>query len=415
MSAFRPRHDPWNQNGEALTPTTDAPRPAHTTVPFLPFHRPSIGDEEIRGVLEVLQSGWLTTGPRVKEFERRFAEFIGSQTAIAVSSCTAALQLALDAIGVAEGDEVILPTMTFASTGAVVMHLRATPVLVDCANDSFHIDVQAVEKAITPHTKAIVPVHYSGQPCDMECLTRVARAHGVLIIEDAAHALPSRYNGQMIGTIGDITCFSFYATKTVTCGEGGMITTDNAEYAERVRILSLHGISREAWKRYSAEGSWRYEIEALGYKNNLTDIQAALGLAQMNKCESMRTRRELLAARYTEALSSLEAFALPEVPQGIQHAWHLYVAQVNSDTLSITRDELIEELRDRRIGTSVHFIPLHLHVLYRKRFGYRPGHFPNAEKRFSAAISLPLFPDMTFEEQDRVVEALHEIVRLHRR
>jgi len=386
-----------------------------TDVPFLPFHRPLIESEEVSAVLEVLQNGWLTTGPRVRQFEARFAEYVGASHAVAVSSCTAALHLALHAIGLEEGDEVILPTMTFASCGEVVLYFKAKPVLVDCEENSFHMDARLIEQAITPRTRAILPVHYSGYACDMDAILDVARRRGLKVIEDAAHAFPSRYNGRTIGTIGDITCFSFYATKTVTAGEGGMVTTENPEYADRIRILSLHGISREAWKRYSSDGSWRYDIEAVGYKYNLTDLQAAVGLAQLQKCDSMRARRAALAARYTEAFSSLDAFTPPSVPHHVEHAWHLYVLQVNEGTLHIERDRIIEELKVRGIGASVHFIPLHLHPLYQQYCGYRTGQFPQAEKRFAGALSLPLFPGLSFTEQDRVIQALHDIARLHHR
>src|SRR4029077_5292105 len=238
---------------------------------------------------------------------------------------------------------------------------------------------------------------------------------GLKVIEDAAHSFPSSYKGKAVGMIGDITCFSFYATKTLTTGEGGMITTENQEYADRMRILSLHGISRDAWKRYTAEGSWRYDIEAMGFKYNLTDLQAAIGAVQLSKCRSMQARRAQLAQRYTQALSSLDAFVTPGVPENVEHAWHLYVLQLREGVLKIGRDRVIEELKARGIGTSVHFIPLHLHTLYREYCGYHAGDFPNAEKRFAGSVSLPIFPGMSPEEQDRVIEALHEIARLHRR
>lgn len=393
-----------------------ASSPATTsTLPFVPFHRPLIEQDEIDSVLEVLHSGWLTTGPGVKKFEKSFADHIGTTHAVAVSSCTAALHLALEAIGIQEGDEVILPTMTFASTGEAILYFKAKPILVDCTRDSFHLDPSAVESAITPRTKAVLPVHYSGYACDMDSILQIAHGHDLKIVEDAAHALPSKYKGRTVGTIGDITCFSFYATKTVTCGEGGMITTENPDYADRVRTLSLHGISREAWKRYSADGSWRYDIEALGYKYNLTDLQAAVGLAQLRKCESMRGRRASLAARYTDAFSSLESFITPEVPLDVEHAWHLYVLQINEKALKIDRDRVIEELKLRGIGTSVHFIPLHLHSLYRNCCGYRQGQFPNAETQSFRALSLPLFPGMTTQEQDRVIHALQDISNLYSR
>lgn len=386
-----------------------------TATSFLPFHRALIEEDEINAVVEVLRGGWLTTGPRTREFEAAFARYVGAEYAVSFSSCTAALHLALAALDLGEGDEVILPTMTFASSGEVVLYFRARPVLVDCRAGSFHIDPEKIEQALTDRTKIIMPVHYAGSPCDMEAVTEIARHHKLKIVEDAAHAFPSACNGRMIGTIGDITCFSFYATKTMTTGEGGMATTSNAEYADRMRMMSLHGISRDAWKRYTAEGSWRYDILRLGYKYNLTDVQAAIGLAQLAKCESMRLRRAAIAEHYIQALRGVDAFELPTISQDTSHALHLFVLEVNPDALRIDRDRVIEELKQRGIGTSVHFIPLHLHPLYQEHLGYRIGQFPNAERRFERAISLPLFPSMTQGDADRVVEALQEIARSYRR
>jgi perosamine synthetase len=277
------------------------------------------------------------------------------------------------------------------------------------------MDPEAVERAISPRTKAIVPVHFAGQPCEMRRLVEFARRRELKVIEDAAHALPARYHGKMVGTIGDITCFSFYATKTITTGEGGMATTDNPEFADRMRVMRLHGISKDAWKRYSAEGSWRYEILDAGYKYNLTDLQAALGIAQLHKSDSMWARRQALADRYTKALASFEAFETPHVLSGMQHAWHLYVIQVNRHALRIHRDQLIQELHKRGIGTSVHFIPLHTHPYYRKQWGYRPGDFPVAENYFERCVSLPLYPAMSDEDQDSVIEALSDLAREYRR
>jgi dTDP-4-amino-4,6-dideoxygalactose transaminase len=381
---------------------------------FLPFHRAPIEEEEIAGVVEVLRSGWLTTGPRVREFEWAFARYVGAGHALAVNSCTAALHLALAAIGLSAGDEVILPTMTFAATGEVVLYFSARPVLIDCEEHSFHLDPKKIEQAVTPRTRAILPVHYGGSACDMDRILEIARRHNLKVIEDAAHALPARYNGRVVGTLGDITCFSFYATKTLTTGEGGMAVTNCEEYAERMRILTLHGISRDAWKRYTAEGSWRYEILEPGFKYNLTDLAAAIGLAQLAKCDAMQARRAAVADRYTRALQGCDAFELPASPAQGQHAWHLYVIRVNPLALRILRDRVIEELKERGIGTSVHFIPLHLHPLY-QTLGYRAGQFPFAESHFERAISLPIYPTMTDDDVDRVVEALTDIARIHRR
>jgi dTDP-4-amino-4,6-dideoxygalactose transaminase len=381
----------------------------------VPFHRASIGAAEIDAVVEVLRSGWLTTGPRVREFEAEFARYVGAKHAVALNSCTAALHLALAATGVREGDEVILPTMTFAATGEVVLYLKARPVLVDCASGSYQLDPDATARAITPRTKAIIPVHFAGVCCDMDPILEIARQHNLKIVEDAAHALPSSYRGRMVGTLGDITCFSFYATKTVTTGEGGMATTDNSEYADRMRMLSLHGISRNAWNRYTEKGTWKYEILEAGYKYNLTDIQAALGLVQLQRCEEMRARRAYLAERYSRALASLDAFETPSMQNDEGHAWHLYVIRVNAAALSIGRDQVIEELRQRGIGTSVHFIPLHLHRFYQEQLGYRAGQFPVAEENYETSISLPIFSEMNDEESDRVVDALCTIAREFRR
>jgi dTDP-4-amino-4,6-dideoxygalactose transaminase len=386
-----------------------------TTANFLPFHRALIEEEEINAVLGVLQSGWLTTGPRVQEFEAAFARYIGATHALAVNSCTAALHLALAAIGIEEGDEVILPTMTFAASGEVVLYFKARPVLVDCLDGSFHMDPEQIERAITRRTRAILPVHYAGYPCDMDRILDIAQRHSLKVIEDAAHALPASYKGRPVGTLGDITCFSFYATKTLTTGEGGMAATENPEYAERMRVLSLHGISRDAWKRYTSEGSWRYDVLEPGYKYNFTDLQAALGLAQLAKCDSMSANRAAIANRYNQALASLDAFETPAAPPNVEHAWHLYVLLVNASALRIGRDRVIEELKQRGIGTSVHFIPLHLHSLYRNRLGYTHGQFPNAEARFERAISLPIYPGMQQVDIDRVIEALHDVAREYRR
>lgn len=386
-----------------------------TATKFLPFHVPLIEEEEIQAVTEVLQSGWITTGPKVKEFEKEFAKFTGASHVLAVNSGTAALHLALDAVGLEDEDEVLIPTMTFAATAEAVLYFRAKPVLVDCARDTFNMDPDEVEKAMTARTKAIIPVHFGGHPCEMDRLLEMAKYHHLKVVEDAAHALPARYKGKMVGTLGDITCFSFYATKTITTGEGGMAATENVDYADRMRLLSLHGISKDAWKRYSANGSWRYEILEVGYKYNLMDLQAALGLVQLAKCEAMWKRRATLALRYNQGLASLDAFRIPQVHADVQHAWHLYVILVDPTVLRIHRDQVIEELRQRGIGTSVHFIPLHLHPYYQKRWGYRAGQFPLAEDYFDRCISLPLFPRMSDQDADRVLEGLKDIAYQFRR
>lgn len=382
---------------------------------FLPFHVPDIDEDEIQAAVEILRSGWLTTGAKVGQFEADFASYVGCQHAVAVNSGTAALHLALDAVGVREGDEVLVPTMTFAASAEVVLYFKAKPVLVDCRGDTMNIDPDQIEKAITDKTKAIMPVHIGGQPCDMDRILEIARVYHLKVIEDAAHALPACYRGSMVGTIGDITCFSFYATKTITTGEGGMATTEHPEWAERMRIMSLHGISRDAWKRYTAEGSWYYEILYPGYKYNLTDVAAALGIQQLKKCDRFWEQRQRYAAWYNAGFNDVPEVDVPYVAPGVQHAWHLYVIQLNLERLRINRNRFFELLRQENIGTSVHFIPLHLHPYYRDAFGYRPADFPTASAVFERIISLPIYPKLTAADVQRVIDTVRALVKQHRR
>jgi len=382
---------------------------------FLPFHVPEIGPEEIRSVVETLESGWLTSGSKVKRFEENFSRFIGCQYSVAVNSCTAALHLALEAVGIDEGDEVIVPTMTFTATAEVVLYFKAKPVLVDCRPNSFNIDPDLLERAITAKTKAIIPVHFGGQSCDMERILQIARKHKLYVIEDAAHALPAKYHGKTIGTIGDITCFSFYATKTITTGEGGMATTQNPEWAARMRMMSLHGISHDAWKRYTKEGSWYYEVVQPGFKYNLTDIGAAIGIEQLKKCDAFGAARTRIAATYDQRFSDLYEIETPVCEPDVQHAWHLYVIQLDLERLKINRDQFIETLKEQGIGTSVHFIPLHLHPYYRDKFSYVPDDFPKATEIYQRIISLPIYPKMTESQVDHVVQAVSKTVQRYRR
>jgi dTDP-4-amino-4,6-dideoxygalactose transaminase len=382
---------------------------------FLPFHIPEIGDEEVAAVADTLRSGWLTAGPKVRDFEARFARFTGAAHAIAVNSGTAALHLALEAAGIGPGDEVLVPAMTFAATAEVVVQLGARPVLVDSQPDTLNIDPQAAATAITPHTKAIMPVHFAGHPCDMDAILELAAAHGLIVAEDAAHALPARWRGKMVGTIGDLTCFSFYATKTITTGEGGMITTEDPDWAERMRIMSLHGISKDAWKRYTAEGTWRYEIIAPGYKYNMTDIAAAIGIEQLAKCEAFLQARLRCKRLYDEGFAELGAIETPVAGDDIEHAWHLYAIRLDLDQLRIGRDQVIALLKERNIGAAVHFIPLHLHPYYRETFGYKPTDFPCASAAFERIISLPIYPRLSDGDIADVVGAVTDIVREYRR
>jgi len=378
---------------------------------FIPFHAPDIGDDEISSVVETLRSGWLTTGPKVKKFEEDFSKYLGCSHAVAANSCTAALHLALDAIGAKEGDEIIIPTLTFAATAEVVLYFKATPILVDCERDTLNLDPCHLEAAITSKTKAIVPVHFGGQPCDMSRILEIARSYRLNVIEDAAHALPASYQGKKVGTLSDITCFSFYATKTITTGEGGMATTENSEWAKRMRMMSLHGISHDAWKRYTKEGSWYYEILNPGFKYNLTDIAAAIGIEQLKKCDGYCESRKRIALIYDSCFADLPEIQTPVCRSNVEHAWHLYVIQLNLERLRLTRNEFVEALRDEGIGTSVHFIPLHLHPYYRDKFGYKPSDFPNASSAFERIVSLPIYPTMTETNIEVVISAVKKIVR----
>lgn len=382
---------------------------------FLPFHVPEIGEEEIEAVVGVLRSGWLTTGSKAKQFEQEFAGVVGARHAIAVNSCTAALHLALDACGLREGDEVIIPTMTFAATGEAVTYLGARPILVDCAEDTLNIAPDQIEQAITSRTKAIIPVHFAGHPCEMNLILEIAKSRNLYVVEDAAHALPARYHGKAVGAIGDCTCFSFYATKTITTGEGGMVTTDNSDWAKRIRSMSLHGLSRDAWSRYGAGGSWYYEILAPGFKYNLTDIAAALGVAQLHKCERFWKVRDHYAALYDEGFRDLPEIIRPRAAEHVQHSWHLYVIQLDLDRLRIGRDEFVQLLQREQIGCSVHFIPLHLHPYYRNTWGYRSEDFPMATAAYQRTVSLPLYPKMSEGDVQRVVKIVRELTFQHRR
>jgi perosamine synthetase len=397
----------------------------------IPFHRPSLGGSERAAVLEVLDSGWLTTGARTVEFERTFAEFVGTAHAVAVNSATAALHLAFEALGVVDGDEVIVPTYTFAASAEIVLYQRARPVLVDVDSVTVNADPAAVAAAIGPRTKAIEVVHVAGLPADMPAL--LAAAGSTPIVEDTAHAFPSpiaAMGGRFAGTVGRAGAYSFYATKTITTGEGGMLATDDPVLADRARTMRLHGIGRDAWKRYTAAGSWYYEIEAAGFKVNLTDLAAAIGLAQLQRAREFRAARAAIAARYLagfEGVSRDGLLTLPPVGSGDEHAWHLFIIRLGDDArssstidldlpgvaglppllhrLASRRARAIDGLRQAGVGTSVHFIPLHLHPLY-ARMGYLPGQFPAAEAAYAGAISLPIWPGMTEAQVDRVIEAV---------
>jgi dTDP-4-amino-4,6-dideoxygalactose transaminase len=375
---------------------------------FLPFALPDTNEDEVTAVAEVIRSGWLTTGARVREFEAAFARTVGSKHAIAVNSCTAAMHLALEAVGVKANDRVVTTPYTFAATAEVIRYFGAHPVFVDVRPDDLNLDVEKVAEAIAREPiAAIIPVHIAGEPCDLEGLRRVAG--DIPIIEDAAHALPTKLGERMIGSQSRFTCFSFYATKTLSTGEGGMITTDDDAAADRCRIMSLHGISRDAWKRYTAEGSWAYEVIAPGYKYNLTDIAAALGLVQLEKLERMWRRRVEIAHRYDAAFGERRELQIPARNPANQHAWHLYMLRVR-DRVADGRDRFVEELRKRNIGASVHFIPLHTQPYYRDTYGYKADDFPVAYREFKRELSLPIYSRMSDADVDDVVAAVHDIL-----
>jgi dTDP-4-amino-4,6-dideoxygalactose transaminase len=373
-----------------------------------------IGEEEIAEVVDSLRSGWVTTGPKTKRFEEEFAQYVGAEHAIAVNSCTAGLHVSLAALGIGPGDEVIVPTMTFCATANVVVHLGAKPVIVDVEGPSLEISTEAIRRAITPRTKAIMPVHYAGQAADLDEILAIGAEHGIPVIEDGAHAAGTEYKGRKIGTHGKAVSFSFYATKNLTTGEGGMITTNDAEYAARMRLLSLHGMSKDAWKRYTQAGSWYYEVVAAGYKVNMTDIDAALGLHQLRRLDGFNRRRAEIGATFDAALGPLGVFTLPVRLPDRNHVLHLYPVQIRPGTLRIGRDQFIEELKDANIGASVHFIPLHRHPFYRDQHGYRTEDFPAAERCYEGLFSLPLYPKMTDDDAQDVIAAVTEIVEKHR-
>jgi len=381
---------------------------------FLPFAVPAIGEDEINEVVATLRSGWLTTGPRTKRFEQEFAEYCGSPYAVAVSSCTAALHLSLLALHIGPGDEVITTPLTFAASANTILMTGAKPTFVDIDPATYNIAPDLIEEAITNDTRAILPVHMGGLPADMDAIRRLAERYDLRVIEDAAHAAGASFGDRKIGALSDATCFSFYATKTMTTGEGGMVTTGSPEIADRIRMLSLHGLSRDAWNRYSSKGSWYYEIVDLGYKYNMPDVLAAIGIHQLRRVDEFTRRRREIAQRYDRALSGLREIVLPpRDTEASEHIYHLYTVQLDLERLSITRDHFIEALRAENIGSSVHFIPLHLHPYYRKRFGFSRRDYPIAESVFSRLVSLPIFPGMLDEDVDDVIEAVQKIVSQH--
>jgi dTDP-4-amino-4,6-dideoxygalactose transaminase len=372
----------------------------------VPFARPALGQEEIDAVTETIRSGWIALGPRTKRFEEEFARYLGVPEAVALSSGTAGLHLALAALGIGPGDEVIVPTYTFASTAISAIHVGATPVLVDVEPTGLTLAADAVAAAITPRTKAIMPVHIAGTACDMDPLLEVARKHNLRIIEDAAHALPTSYGNQLVGTIGDVTVFSFYATKTLATGDGGMLVARDAAVRRSVRILSLHGMDADAWRRYGKGGTWRYDITMAGFKYNMTDIVASLGIEQLRKLDEHTARRTAIATMYLEGLAGLRGLQLPAAMPRSTHAWHLFLARFDAERCGFSRDDAHEALKRMGIGTSVHFIPLHTFTLFRD--GSR-GPFPVAERAFSEVLSLPIYPGLAPDDVRYVIDSVRSL------
>jgi dTDP-4-amino-4,6-dideoxygalactose transaminase len=388
----------------------------------IPFYKPEIGEAEINEVVDTLRSGWLTTGPKTKRFEQEFSAYFGLKHAVALNSCTAALHLALDAIGLKEGQGVLVPTMTFAATAEVVRYFKGIPILVDCREADFNMDMADARrrleeaKARGVEVVAIIPVHYGGQIVEVGELVRLAREHKLRIIEDAAHACPAFYREaseapwQSVGSFSDVSCFSFYANKCITTGEGGMACAQSQELADRMRIMSLHGISRDAWKRFTADGSWYYEIVAPGFKYNLTDIASAIGIQQLRRADVLHVERTRVAETYASLLRDVEEVVLPvQLPNRI-HSWHLYVIRLKLKQLSIDRAEFIIKLKERGIVTSVHWMPLHMHPYYHETYQYQPQDIPMAAGLYPEIISLPIFPSMTEGQIAYVAAAVRQIV-----
>lgn len=382
-------------NGDAVSNTN-----------YITFGRPCIGEEEIEAVVQTLRGGWVGTGPQVKQFQEEFGNYIGCRHAVPVGSCTAALQLALESSGMGPGDEVITTPLTFAATANAIVHAGATPVFADVKPNTMNIDPDDVEARITPRTRAILPVHFAGRPCDMGRLRELAQRHGLLLIEDAAHAIESRYHGRKVGALGDIACFSFYVTKNMTSVEGGMLCTDDGDLAQKARICALHGMSADAWDRYGDAGFKHYEVIYTGHKFNMTDLQAAIALPQLRKLEGWLPRRQEIWRAYDEAFADLPCETpAPEEP-GTVHARHLYTVLVDEANAPVTRDELLSELHRRGVGAGVHYRALHTHAYYRERFGFRPEDFPHAYDIGERTVSLPLSPDLTDDQVLNIQQAV---------
>lgn len=382
---------------------------------FLPFNLPLLGKEEENEILDTLRSGWLTTGPKTKKFEELFKEYTGCEHAVALNSCTAALHLALEGLGIKEGDEVITTPVTFAATANVIVHRRAKPVFTDINPETLNIDPAKIESAITSSTKAIIPVHLAGQPCDMEHINDIAAKYKLYVIEDAAHALGAEYDGIKVGSGKNVCCFSFYPNKNITTIEGGMLCTNNSGLAEKVQIMGLHGLSKDAWQRYALSGNIHWEVIYPGYKYNMTDMQASLGIHQINKIDRFIEKRKFIAEIYDKAFSEMAEISLLKSINNIKHAYHLYIIKLKLDKLKINRDEFMAALKAENIGVGIHFKSLHLHPYYKETYGFRPDDFPAAADTSEKILSLPLYPRMTVEDAEDVIAAVRKLIIYYRK
>lgn len=377
---------------------------------YLVFGAPKIEDAEIKEVVHSLETGWLGTGPKVARFEQMFAEYVGSDHALALNSCTAALHLSMVVTGLGPGDEVITTPMTFCATVNSIIHTGATPVLVDCDRETQLIDPEKIEAAITPRTKAIVPIHLCGRPCDMDAILDIAERHNLIVIEDAAHAIEAVYKGRKVGNISHLTCFSFYVTKNIVTGEGGMITTNNPEFADKIKMFGLHGMSRDAWKRFSDDGYKHYQVVFPGFKYNMMDLQAAIGIHQLQRIDEYLERRNQIWHLYNEAFADLPVdLPAPDEPDTL-HARHLYTLMVDEARSDMTRDEFMQKMHQNNIGTGVHYLAVHLHPYYRDTYGYQPGDFPNATWLSERTVSLPLSPALTNQDVEYVVDTVRSLL-----
>ena len=392
------------ENSENIKPVRSKDR-------FLVFGAPLIEQPEIDEVIASMKSGWLGTGPKVHKFEEMFREYKGAKYAMALNSCTAALHLAMLAIGIQPGDEVLVPTMTFAATVNAVIHAGAKPMMTDCRRDTMNIAPEDIERKITSRTKAIIPVHFAGRSCDMDAIMDIAERHELKVIEDCAHAIETEYHSKKAGTFGEIGCFSFYVTKNIVTGEGGMAITDNEEYADKIKVLGLHGMSKDAWKRFSDSGYKHYHVVYPGFKYNMMDLQAAIGIHQLPRVDRYWKRRQEIWNRYNESFQDLPVYTPAPVEANTRHAYHLYTLLLDIDRLSINRDQFLDEMTKRKIGVGVHYIALHLHPYYQQNYGYKRGDFPNAEWISARTVSLPLSAKLTNADVDGVIKTLSGILR----